>query len=61
MSRSTTRKPHETLTGDFAHLINVVILFFNLYRDYKIDLESLATIGINDKVFIPFHHEKENW
>lgn len=52
-----TRREHETLNGNGVDSANVVIMFYNMFRDFKFDGPLLKELGFNGGISVDFFGE----
>ncbi len=53
LSRLQNRKEHDTLPGNGTKSANILTMFFNLYRDFPLDNESLLKYGFTQTLALP--------
>ena len=56
-----TRKDHETLNGNGIDSAGVLLMFFNMFRDFKFDGPVLKEYGFNGGVSVDFYGENFNF
>jgi len=59
LKRGLERKSHETLQGDFKKIVSVILMFFNLYKGFRIKNDYLKGFGFDDLMHLPFVCEEE--
>ena len=59
LQRAINRKEHETLIGDEAKVVSVVLMFFNLFRNFKIRDTSLKGLGFDSYMQLPLTYEEK--
>jgi hypothetical protein len=52
-----TRKNHETLNGNGADSAAIVLMFYNMFRDFKFDGQVLKDMGFNGGISVDFFGE----
>lgn len=52
-----TRKFHETLNGNGIDSASVVVMFYNMFRDFKFDGPQLKELGFNGGISVDFFGE----
>jgi len=59
LDRVQSRADHQTLSGEGAKSAAVMMTFFNLYRNVKLNAESIMKNGFHKVLSIPFTNEQE--
>jgi hypothetical protein len=59
LDRVQNRADHQTLSGNGAQSAGVMMTFFNLYRNVRLNTESLMKNGFHKVLSIPFTNELE--
>jgi len=59
LDRVQSRSDHQTLSGEGAKSAGVMMTFFNLYRNVKLNAESIMKNGFHKVLSIPFTNEQD--